>query len=104
MFGRPPESMDRSPPAFPADLFQPAVFDDYRHGGISVTDCQHFLSEFHIVLRVELLKRNAPLGIEFASLRAVGTAWLRVYLDVQLDSPAVLVCSIKLSTPVSLAK
>ena len=87
MFGRPPGSMDRSPSAFPADLFQPAVFDDYRHGGISITDCQHFLSEFHIVLRVELLKRDAPLGVEFASLCAMGTAWLRVYLDVQLDSP-----------------
>jgi hypothetical protein len=87
MFGRPPGSMDRSPPAFPADLFQPAVFDDYRHGGISVADCQHFLSEFHVVLRVELLKRDALLGVEFARLCAMGTAWLRVYLDVQLDSP-----------------
>lgn len=87
MFGRPPGSMDRSPPALPADLFQPAVFDDYRHGGISVTDCQHFLSEFHVVLRVELLKRDALLGVEFASLCAMGTAWLGVYLDVQLDSP-----------------
>jgi hypothetical protein len=33
------------------------------------------------------LKRDAPLGIEFASLCAMRTAWLRVYLDVQLDSP-----------------
>jgi hypothetical protein len=79
--------MDRSPTAFPADLFEPAVFDDYGHGRVSVTDGQHFLSEFHVVLRVELLKRDALLGVEFARLRAVRTAWLRVYLYFQPASP-----------------
>jgi hypothetical protein len=92
--------MNRSTPAFPADLLQPAVFDNYGHGGISVTYCQHFLSEFHVVLRVELLKRYALLGVEFASLCAMGTAWLRVYLNFHRDSPMFLVSRIKLPTPV----
>lgn len=77
--------MDGSPATFPADLFEPAVLDYDRHGGISVGYRQHLLSEFHVVLRVALFEGDAPRGVRLASFRAIGTAGLRIYSDFQLN-------------------
>ncbi len=77
--------MDRSATAFPADLLQPTVLDDDGNGGIPIGYRQHLLSEFHIILRVELLEGDALRGVKLASFRTIGTTGLSVHFDFQLN-------------------
>lgn len=80
-------SVYRSASAFPSDLFKLSVFNDDRDGQVPVRYRKHLFAKARIILRVAIIKSNAPPRIMLARLLAVRTARLCVNYNVQFEFP-----------------